>query len=225
MRNRCRESSTLSIIIKVTLLFVLLPMLSISCEQFFTHSVMSWAQRDPSNLPEAQRIAYAQSVLGSGDQKAMADAYDAIKDNTDPDVQLLASKLAVGASGINEAVAQALDDMQSGSTSSVGTYIDSMVDPQMLTNAVNSMASATNDASTASAVTPEEYLTTAAACLILALPASPTETDINNTGDAVQADIDNSLESKTGSNTEKAAYYLLESGYSSEDLKSMLNYS
>ncbi|MDZ7794027.1 MAG: hypothetical protein U5P10_10165 [Spirochaetia bacterium] len=84
---------------KGTLLIVILPILLISCEQMFTYSIFEWAQRDPSNLSEAQQISYAKSILGSGDKDAMADAYEAIKDNTDPEVQLLASKLAVGASG------------------------------------------------------------------------------------------------------------------------------
>ena len=211
-------------ILKGTLLIVLLPILLISCEQMFTYSMFEWAQRDPSNLSEAQQISYAKSVLGSGDQQSMGDAYEAIKDNTDPEVQLLASKLAVGASGINEAVEQALSDFESGSTSSIGPYIDSL-DQTMLDNAVKSMADATDDSSTASEVTSEEYLTTAVACLILSLPADPGSTDIEAAVDDVQLAITNSNESKTGSDTFKAAYYLIQSGYDSADLESMLNYS
>src|SRR6056297_3393892 len=113
-------------ILKGTLLIVILPILLISCEQMFTYSMFEWAQRDPSNLSDDQQISYAKSVLGSGDKEAMADAYEAIKDNTDPEVQLLASKLAVGASGLNEAVEAAISDFESGSTSSIGPYIDSL---------------------------------------------------------------------------------------------------
>ena len=80
-------------ILKGTLLIVLLPLLLTSCEQMFTYSMFEWAQRDPSNLSEAQQVSYAQNVLGTGDQQAMADAYEAIKDNEEPEVQLLASSL------------------------------------------------------------------------------------------------------------------------------------
>ena len=221
MRNRNREGRALSYIIKAILLFVLIPMFSISCEQFFTHSLMSWAQRDPSNLPKAQQIAYAESVLGSGDKNAMADAYDAIKDNSDPDVQLLASKLAVGASGINEAVEQALEDLESGSTSSLETYLGS-IDSTMLDNAVTSMAAATDDPATASEVTSEEYLTVAAASLISAVDTDPTldfSTAISDLDDpALTAD-------KNGTWDQQTLYYLNQSGYTSSDLDTMLNYS
>ncbi|MCF7949869.1 MAG: hypothetical protein K9M94_14875 [Spirochaetia bacterium] len=208
-------------ILKGTLLIVLLPIFLISCEQMFTYSMFEWAQRDPSNLSEAQQISYAKSVLGSGDQQAMADAYEAIKDNTDPEVQLLASKLAVGASGINEAVQQALEDLESGSTSSLETYLGT-IDSDMLNNAVTSMASATNDSNTASEVTSEEYLTVAAASLISAVDNNkvidfPTAiTDLDDP--ALTAD-------KNGTWDQQTLYYLDQSGYTTDDLDSMLNYS
>ncbi|MFW6208138.1 MAG: hypothetical protein ACOC7X_05480 [Spirochaetota bacterium] len=223
MTNRNREGRVLTNIIKVALLLVLLPMLSISCEQFFTYSIFEWAQRDPSNLSEAQQISYAKSVLGSGDKEAMADAYDAIKDNTDPDVQLLASKLAVGASGINEAVEQALEDLESGSSSSIETYLGS-IDSTMLDNAVTSMAAATEDPATASEVTSEEYLTVAAASLISAVDNNVDSPNTDNFSNAVSS-VDGATADKNGTWAEQSAYYLQQSGYTSSDLESMLNYS
>ncbi|MFW5712117.1 MAG: hypothetical protein ACOCZA_09220 [Spirochaetota bacterium] len=223
MTNRNREGRVLTNIIKVALLLVLLPMLSISCEQFFTYSIFEWAQRDPSNLSEAQQISYAKSVLGSGDKEAMADAYGAIKDSTDPEVQLLASKLAVGASGINEAVEQALEDLESGSSSSIETYLGS-IDSTMLDNAVTSMAAATEDPATASEVTSEEYLTVAAASLISAVDNNVDSPNTDNFSNAVSS-VDGATADKNGTWAEQSAYYLQQSGYTSSDLESMLNYS
>jgi len=221
MINRNREGSALPNIIKVALLLVLLPMLSISCEQFFTYSLMSWAQRDPSNLPEAQQIAYAESVLGSGDKNAMADAYDAIKDNTDPDVQLLASKLAVGASGLNEAVESAIEDIEliEDGTADINDYL-STIDEDMLMAAVYSMASASQDSNTAGTITSEEYITAAAASLIYAVNSS-TVADF----DAGLLVIDGATpdNSDSASWDQKAAYFLQESGYDSTDLDSLVN--
>jgi len=209
-------------ILKGTLLIVLLPLLLTSCEQMFTYSMFEWAQRDPSNLSEAQQVSYAQNVLGTGDQQAMADAYEAIKDNEEPEVQLLASKLAVGASGINEAVEQALSDLESGSTGSLESYLDS-IDSTMLDNAVKSMTAATDDIATASEVTSEEYLTVAAAGLISAVQtneagADDFETAINSVDNTVTPD-------KNGTWSQQARYYFDQSGYTIDDLDSMLNYS
>jgi len=209
-------------ILKGTLLIVLLPLLLTSCEQMFTYSMFEWAQRDPSNLSEAQQVSYAQNVLGTGDQQAMADAYEAIKDNEEPEVQLLASKLAVVASGINEAVEQALSDLESGSTGSLESYLDS-IDSTMLDNAVKSMTAATDDIATASEVTSEEYLTVAAAGLISAVQtneagADDFETAINSVDNTVTPD-------KNGTWSQQARYYFDQSGYTIDDLDSMLNYS
>lgn len=226
MINRNRGGRALSSITKIALLFVLLPMLSISCEQFFTYSLFEWAQRDPSNLSTAQQISYAKGVLGSGDKDAMADAYEAIKDNDDPEVQLLASKLAVGASGINEAVEQALKDLESGSTSSLESYLDS-IDSDMLDNAVASMAAATDDPSTASEVTSDEYLTVAAASLISAVDKGlgpPSDPEAGSFPDAITS-VESASPNKSGNWAEKSAYYLQQSGYTTEDLDSLLNYS
>lgn len=208
-------------ILKGMLIIVILPIVLISCEQMFTHSLFEWAQRDPSNLSEAQQISYAKSVLGSGDQQAMADAYEAIKDNTDPEVQLLASKLAVGASGLNEAVEAAIADIDKieDGTKTIDEYLGT-IDESMLLAAVNSMATASQNASTAENITSEEYLTAAAASLIYAV----------NSGTVVDFDAGKTaIDGATASNSDsadwdqKAAYFLQESGYDSTDLDSLVN--
>jgi len=208
-------------ILKGTLLIVILPILLISCEQMFTYSMFEWAQRDPSNLSDDQQISYAKSVLGSGDKEAMADAYEAIKDNTDPEVQLLASKLAVGASGLNEAVEAAIADLDAieDGTKTIDEYLNT-IDESMLLAAVNSMANASRDDSTESTITNEEYITAAAASLIYAVNSS-TVADFDAGVTAIDvATPDNSV---SASWDEKAAYFLQESGYNSTDLDSLVN--
>lgn len=85
------------------------------CEQFFTNNLFSGLQRDPSNLPFEQQVAYAESALNSGDKDAMADAYDALSDslddrnNKDADLNSLAAELAIGASGLTDTVPELAD--------------------------------------------------------------------------------------------------------------------
>ncbi|GEM_PF-954272 len=83
---------------------MLLLMLS-SCQAVFTYSPLSFLQRDPSTLSEAERVAYAEDALSSGDTTAMQKAYDSLKallaDNPDdPTLNELAAKLAVELSGV-----------------------------------------------------------------------------------------------------------------------------
>ena len=86
------------------LLVVLILLLSLSgCELIFTTSPLSFLQRDPANLPPAQRIAWAEQALASGDPAAMAAAYAVIKDqaasSSDPELTYLAAMLALELSG------------------------------------------------------------------------------------------------------------------------------
>ncbi|MEA1911055.1 MAG: hypothetical protein U9N32_05175, partial [Spirochaetota bacterium] len=95
--------------IKFIVLALITILICTSCQQIFTYSALEWAQRDPSDLPPAQQISYAESILSSGDTDAMADAY-AVIDNLlddDPenvDLHLLAADLAIGGSGITDAI-------------------------------------------------------------------------------------------------------------------------
>jgi len=197
------------------LLLVFLLLLLASCEQMFTYSPLSWAQRDPADLSDAQKIAYAESVLGSGDTDAMADAYDAIKDSSDPDTQLLASQLAIGASGLNEAIQDALadfDSLESG-TASINDYLNT-IDDVMLQNAIDAMDAAEADSDTKDDITQEEYLVTAAAILIV------NSSDIEN---ETFADPGFSSPDIAGTWQQQTAYYLQEAGYSTSDLDQLVN--
>ncbi len=116
----------LSSALGVIFLFLLLA----SCQQIFTFSPVSWAQRDPANLPDDQKVAYAEGVLSSGDTDAIAEAYEIINDlvSANPDdveLQLLAADLALGGSGIADAIENIdIDTLGSGSIEDILTGID-----------------------------------------------------------------------------------------------------
>jgi len=74
------------------------------CERIFTSSLFEFMQRDPATLSAAQRVTYAEDALASGDAATMAAAYDLVSDSDDPETQLLAVELALGASGMASAV-------------------------------------------------------------------------------------------------------------------------
>jgi hypothetical protein len=76
----------------------------VSCERFFTTSPLAPLARDPSTFTQSQLVAYARDALASGDETAMATAYQLLKDTTDPDLQLLAVDLAFGAAGLPAAM-------------------------------------------------------------------------------------------------------------------------
>jgi hypothetical protein len=89
-----------------------------SCEAVFTTSYLTGLQRDPANLKGEALEAYAESLLASGTatQEELAAAYEAIADDaaasTDPDLQLLAADLALGASGLNQVIEDTLDQIE-----------------------------------------------------------------------------------------------------------------
>jgi hypothetical protein len=214
-------------ILKGTLLIVLLPILLISCEQMFTHSLFEWAQRDPSNLSEAQQVSYAQSVLGSGDKDAMTDAYEAIKDNSDPEVQLLAAKLAVGASGLNEAVESAIADLDAieDGSKSIEDYLNT-IDAVMLTNVADRMSEALDDPSTKESVTSEDYVTVAAAIVISKVSdgtVNDLDSDVDFESDFDAASYGGSPDKDSTDWKEQTAFYIQQSGYESTDLDSLVN--
>lgn len=88
----------------LVLLLLLLPLGS--CEQFFSTNVFQGLERDPSKLSFEQQVSYARSALSSTDSKVQAKAYDALADslakhnNSDPELNALATNLAIGASGL-----------------------------------------------------------------------------------------------------------------------------
>jgi len=81
-----------------------------ACERVFTSSPFDFLQRDPASYSEAQQLAFAEDALASGDEAAMAAAFDLLSTSTDPETQLIAVELAFGAAG----VASTLTDVIAG---------------------------------------------------------------------------------------------------------------
>lgn len=146
----------LSIFLGIITLFGIL----VSCQQVFTYSPLSWAQRDPSTLPPKQKIAYAEGVLSSGDTAAIAKAYNLINDLTianpnDVELQLLAADLAIGGSGISDVIDNVdLTTLDSGSIETILTGIDL----GMVSASADHIVAA--EALDPSAISPVQYLNT-----------------------------------------------------------------
>jgi len=145
--------------IKFIILAVITIMIYTSCQQIFTYSALEWAQRDPADLPPAQQIAYAESILSSGDTDAMADAYAVIDDllDDDPDnvdLQLLAADLAIGGSGITDAIANL--DLENLDTSIEDILAD--IDLDLVAASADHIIAA--EALDPTAISEEQYLNT-----------------------------------------------------------------
>lgn len=97
---------------------IIVALVMVSCENVFTTSPFTFLQRDPANLSAEQQIEFANDALASGDEDKMAEAYAVLKDSDDPETQLLASELALGAAGLQSAVTAALGDMSGGGDTS-----------------------------------------------------------------------------------------------------------
>jgi hypothetical protein len=187
-----------------------------ACEQFFTTSPLEWAQRDPSSLPKEQRIAYAEQALGSGDKKELKKAYDAIKNIDDPDTQYLASQVAIEASGINDAITNALKDPENVDTQKVLDDIDG----EWLENAEKSMSEAEDGGAEISS---EDYVAMAAAMAIRYGQESGGDLPpVSDDGDPGTDDIETTTPDKNGTTLQKSAYYLEKSGYSISDMDDLL---
>ncbi|RKX85948.1 MAG: hypothetical protein DRP58_05095, partial [Spirochaetes bacterium] len=145
--------------IKFIILAVITILIYTSCQQIFTYSALEWAQRDPSSLPPAQQIAYAERILSSGDTEAMASAYAVIDDlvAADPgnvELQLLAADLAIGGSGITDAIANLdLNDLEN----SVETILAS-IDLDLVAASAEHVVAA--EAIDSSAISEDQYLNT-----------------------------------------------------------------
>lgn len=184
-----------------------LPLLFAGCEEFFTTSPLSWAQRDPSNLSTEQQIAYAEFALGSGDTQKLKDAYNAIKDSDDPEVQYLASQVAIGASGFDDALDLAL----SGETVTEQDIMDSL-DGDWLNNSITSFDSAVAGGAE---VASEDYLATSAAILV------------NSVKDGTFANLeaavnDLNTDPPTDPDIVKAKEYIEASGYTTSDMDDLI---
>jgi hypothetical protein len=99
---------------RITLAAFAVLLLAVSCESVFTTSPLAFLQRDPANLSPAEQVTYGEDALASGDPEKMGEAYAALKDTDDPDTQLLAADLALGAAELEASVAEAVADLSAG---------------------------------------------------------------------------------------------------------------
>ena len=92
-------------VVKRSIILLVISVLVLSaCERVFTASPFEFLQRDPASYSEAQLLSFAEDALASGDEAAMAAAFALLADSTDPETQLIAVELALGASGVGPAV-------------------------------------------------------------------------------------------------------------------------
>jgi hypothetical protein len=92
----------------------------IACQDVFTFSPFSGLQRDPAKLSDEMKVSYATNALAGGSQDSMSEAYTLINDMLTNDgdngeLQLLAADLAMGASGISDAVSDLIGSLGSDS--------------------------------------------------------------------------------------------------------------
>jgi hypothetical protein len=84
------------------------------CQAIFTYSPVQALQRSPSSLTPAERLAYAENALASGNKDTMKAAYNAIKDDPGATAQYTAAQLGIEASGVPSLILSAVTDMLSG---------------------------------------------------------------------------------------------------------------
>jgi hypothetical protein len=120
---RMRKSSLLRPRLYIGILFAALLLLG-SCEAIFTYTPLKGLQRDPSSLSAEQRLTFAQDALASGDEDAMKEAYDAIKDDSGLDASYLTAELGIELSGLPDLIHSYLTDSSVlGSDTSIGDFI------------------------------------------------------------------------------------------------------
>lgn len=205
--------SLIPALLVITLILLLFP----GCEQVFTTSPVAFLARDPSSLPEEQQVSYAQQALASGDQATLQEAYAAIASSTDPDVQYLASQVAIGASGINEAI-QSID-ISDPSSIDTAALLGSL-DAEYLTNAGDKLAAA---GAAGVAVSDEDYVV-AAASLILAgaIDDGDPETYISSLDFETLTNDPPEEYSEDLTEAEKAAYLFNQTDLTADDMDSLL---
>ncbi len=94
-RVRC---STTTVVVATILEVVVLGLTG--CERVFTYSPFESLRRDPANLSVEQQVTFARDALSSGDPAAMEDAFALLSTSEDPETQLLAVDLALGAAEV-----------------------------------------------------------------------------------------------------------------------------
>ena len=141
-----------------------------SCQQVFTSSVYFWVETDMSTMSDEQKVSYAEDLLSSGTADQLGEAYAEIAallgddPGAKPELALLAADLAVGASGLGEAMSSALETVSSGGDVSADLLED--INTVDLQNAVDMVTAAEDGGAT---LTAEQYTNAAAAQMLVVI--------------------------------------------------------
>ncbi len=168
-----------------------------SCQQVFTSSVYTLLgySTDMSSMTDEQKVSYAQDLLSSGSAEDMQTAYDEIfamlgddLSTADPELVLLAADLAVGASGLGDAVTDGLELLTSGSedADAMASLIEG-IDTDNLADAVTLMEAAE---ASGTDITEEQYANAAAAQLLVAADGDINNLDFETPDDDLQQALD-----------------------------------
>jgi len=203
-------------LIKVLVLAAAAVFMFTACQDLFTTSLFSFVEADMSVMSPEQKVSYAEDLLLSGSPEELAAAYAEIAkllpddymtadDLTDEELELviLAADLAIGASGVGDAVTGAIalftggDDpvvLEEGINDLIGD-----IDLSSLENSVGMIEAAENNDAELST---QQYSNAAAAQLLVVLHdveglgiASPSELDPDNEDhDEIIADLEQALD-------------------------------
>ena len=151
-----------------------------SCYQVFTSSAFEWAKPDISQMSAEQQVSYAEDLLTTGTKEEQAAALTEIQEllpadlsTADSDLLLLAADLAVGSSGMGEAVDSMLEMATSTTDATPESQAEMMetlaaaissIDTSNLASAVDYVAAAEASGAT---LTSEQYANAAAAQLLV----------------------------------------------------------
>lgn len=167
------------------------------CENFFTSSPLAFLQRDPASLSAEQQIQYAEDALTSGDTEAMESAYEVLKDSDDPETQLLAADLALGAAELEGAVTEAVAGIAAGDDveTTLETALDGFTDEDLAL--MEAAATLVDDADAETAPSSEQYVYAAIGLVAVAVDSAGdfetldgTEPEIVKAEEFLQAAVD-----------------------------------
>ena len=149
------------------------------CQDLFTRSAFSWAATDPANMSAAQLQTYAEGLVKAGDNEAMAEAYAALVETLpataaeDPELYLLASDLAMGGSGLPDAITEAvslLPDFETMDPTELEDTISDLIngiDGTLLAGSVDLFTDVSALSGTADTITEAQYTNAAVAQLFV----------------------------------------------------------
>jgi hypothetical protein len=169
-------------LIRTSVLVLLLMLFLVSCEMMFTTSPVAFLQRNAADLSPEQQVAFGRDALASGDEATMAEAYEALKETDDPETQVLAAELALGAAGLETALTEALGELSGGGDTDaiLAEALGSFTAEDLVL--MNEAAALLNAAEESVTPTPEQYAFAAIGLMAVAIDANGGTTDGLSTG-------------------------------------------